>query len=426
MQLYAEQQAAVSHIYEYGETFLYGPMGSGKTITVLTAIAELMRDGVVQRVLVVAPRRVCESVWQQDAKKWGIDLGITFITGLPHRRLDLLRSNPDVCLVNFEILDWLKKSGELSRFDMLVVDESTKLKAGGKAFKALRGVIKDFAVRVVMTGTPVAESWQDLFYQMMLVDAGECFGRNKQTFLGRYFDADYMGYNWTLKEGAERLLATLIKDRFVTLPDYSKSLPELTEIIELVSLPMAAMDTYERLRKDYLIEGTTAINAAVLVGKLQQVACGFLYTDAGDTQQIHAAKQRCLNGLLADGEKTVVFYQYKEELIRLVQDLGECMTQDIEVFKQGQHQVLALHPKSAGHGVDLTTAARVIFLSAVWSRDQLRQSIARVWRRGQTRAVRVSVLVGRDTIEESIIAREAAKGSYQTLLLRHIGALNSA
>jgi len=306
---------------------------------------------------------------------------------------------------------------------MLVVDESTKLKGGGQAFKALRSSIGVFDVRLVLTGTPIAESWQDIFYQMMLVDNGAAFGRNKQKFLATFFESDFMGYNWTLKEGADKVIYERIRSRFVAWPSYTESLPELSETIERVKLPDDALNTYEILKHDMSLDDVTAVNAAVLVGKLQQASCGFLYLDdSDDSLFLHNEKMARLNAILKAGIKTVVFYQFKEELNRLTCTLDKsALTTDISAFKRASGpQVLAIHPKSAGHGVDLTCASRVVFLSAVWSRDLMRQSIARVWRRGQPRPVDVFILVGMGTIEDSIVAREQSKGDYHALLLRHI------
>ena len=146
-----------------------------------------------------------------------------------------------------------------------------------------------------------------------------------------------------------------------------------------------------------------------------------MYTDTNGVDPVHVEKMFRLNRHVKDNKKTVIFYQYKEELARLTARYSNGqLTTDINTFKRGECQLLAIHPKSAGHGVDLTIATRCIFMSAVWSRDLMRQSIARLWRRGQTSPVESIVLVGKDTIEETMIAREEGKATHHAALMSHL------
>jgi len=110
MPLYPDQDKAVTQIYETGEVFLYGEMGSGKTLTALNAMAELIRDNVVSRVLVCAPKRVCEQVWIQDNAKHSVGLNVVCAAGLsPAQRLDAIQDTQNqVILLNFENLKWAK------------------------------------------------------------------------------------------------------------------------------------------------------------------------------------------------------------------------------------------------------------------------------------------------------------------------------
>jgi len=431
-----KQLAAVTHIYEQGETYLVGPMGCGKTLTALTAMDELLKDGHVHRVLVIAPRKVCEQVWMQEVNKWGLHrLNVAIATGTPDNRERALTGSANVVCINFENLAWLfsktnlkagnlkagnlkagsLKAGSLfSGFDMLVVDEATKMKAGGKAFKSLRRHLSQFNTRLAMSGTPVSEDFGGLFYQAMIVDDGKAYGKNRQQWLERYFTpTDYMRYSWEVVTAAD-LLAPF-KHCMVTLPSYSDELPALIE--RTVLLGGCRTPEYDGLARDMIVNNVTAANAAVLTSKLQQAACGFLYDDDGETVPVHCKKSEWLAARLWDS-KTVIVYQYKEELARLKTLFPNCFEiKDIAAFKRSAAGLLVMHPRSAGHGISLVEASTMIFMGPVWSRDLTRQTIARCWRRGQTSTTTVYTLAGAGTIEESMIDREAGKAVHHAALL---------
>jgi len=420
MKLDAAQEAAVTHIYETGRAYLVGQMGSGKTITALTAAQELLDAGEVTRVLVVAPLKVCKDVWPREGEKWPhIHDEVAVACGPLKTRLYALKSNAKLVVVNFENLAWLLGSG--FDFDMLIIDEVTKLKAGGVAFKALRKALDRFTVRVSLTGTPVSESFEQLFYCAMAVDGGAAFGRNKSHFMSRFF-YQLSEYEWSLRPGAEVEIVVALGDMLIVLPDYVHTLPPSDEQVVKFPLGDEALGVYKQLVRDSLLgDEVTADNAAVLTGKLAQAASGFVYTDDGDTMFIHDAKIPVIASLLPDGESVVIVYQYREELIRLRKWFpGLLVLADgddrLDQFRR-EGGLLALHPKSAGHGLDLTTARTMIFVGPVWSSDLMRQTIARIWRRGQTLPCFVSVLAGIGTIEVEMIRREHEKQGHHALLM---------
>jgi len=419
MKLDEAQEAAITRIYETGRGYVVGQMGSGKTITALTAAQELLDAGEVQRVLVVAPLKVCKDVWPNEGAKWGhIHDAVAVACGPEKARINALQSEARIVCVNFENLAWLLGRGE--PFDMLIIDEVTKLKAGGVAFKALRKALDQFLVRVTLTGTPVSESFEQLFYCVMVVDGGSAYGRNKKKFMDRYF-WQLTEYQWELKPGAESVMVDAIQDILIVLPDYVHTLPPLRESVVKFALADDGLATYKALASDSLLgDHVTADNAAVLVNKLQQAASGFVYTDDGGTQFIHADKKAVIESLL-DDQPCVIVYQYAEDLARLrdwvpgARALGDGDHVLAEFRAHGG--VLLLHPKSAGHGLDLTVAARMIFVGPVWSSDLMRQTIARIWRRGQTRACDVFILCAIGTIEVEIVRREVGKQGHHDMLM---------
>jgi len=428
LQLNKEQQDAVTHVYEYGQTYLIAPMGAGKTAVALTAMDELIRDLAVKRVLVIAPLKVCQQVWQAEAVKWQVDkrLNIGLATAYIKSRTEIIQDPKyNVVLLNFENVAWffhpMRPWYKLHLFDMLVIDEVTKFKAGGVGFKKLRRYIPTFNTRLVMSGTPVAESWEGLFYPFMCVDNGTALGRNKQKFLERYFLSDYNGYNWTLRDGASTELYDRINGAIVNLPSYEHELPPITYHTKMVSLTEVAKLAYGKMARDFMLNTRiTAANAAVKTGKLQQIACGFIYPDDDSVVHLHINKTKALFKLLVFNIPTVIVYQFKEEKNRLENLLGSDITFNVEDWQAGKAIFLGMHPRSAGHGISLTRAERLIFMSPIWSRDLTRQTIGRVWRRGQTKPVTIYTLLTEGTIDEEIHRREGAKSEHHSMLQAHI------
>jgi hypothetical protein len=424
MILNADQQAAVTHIYENQSTYLIGPMGAGKTPVALTAIDELMRDEHIARVLVVAPKRVCTDVWPVEPAKWQLSrLNVAVATGTAAQRVKIFNSCANVVCISFELLPWLFRETRLwQTFDMLIIDELTKLKAGGVGFKALRGKLGHFNVRVGLTGTPVSENFEGLFYQVFAVDDGQSFGRNKSTWLESYFYAtDYNNYNWEIQRGMAATLISVFKHLVVSLPGYAHELPGLTDT--LVEVDDCRGDEYDDMVRTFIAEGVVADNAAVMTGKLQQLANGFLYDD-GDTLNIHYNKQSALQALLSQysGQPVVVVYQFEAEHDRLLltPDVHIYTVDELDQWRASSEGVLALHPKSAGHGVDLTHSSVMIFMSPLWSRDLTVQTKARIYRRGQTSACHVYTLIGGDTLDIDIVERVEDKSAHHALLLAHL------
>lgn len=437
-----EQQAAVTHIYENDSTYLIGQMGSGKTVVALTAAMELLRDASpepafeggdddVRRVLVVAPPRVITDVWSKEHTTWShlSHLNVGIARGTPEERLNVVRTDAEIVVLSFDTLPWFFETfGGTHGFDMLVIDEITKMKAGGVAFKALRKRLNDFKVRVVMTGTPVAESWTDLFYCMLACDGGALFGRNKQAFLNKYFyPVDFERRNWAILPHCIDTVTDLISDTVVVLPDYVDQLPPLTEEVFDVGLGPHAREYYDTFERDSINDVATADSAAVQVGKLQQIASGFIYPDEEYALPVYVHDEKlAAAGRLSQEGPTIFVYQFKEELGRLKErfpdgaQLGVSDKQDaatLALWRSGELEQLFLHPKSAGHGLDLTAGCRMVIMSPIWSRDLMRQVIARIWRRNQTEPCWVRILCAVNTVDGDIVAREQGKGGHMELLM---------
>lgn len=439
------QQLAIDRLYETNQTLLIANMGAGKTVILLSAIKELIQAGTIERVLIFGPLKVVSTVWQAEACKWGHTeaLNIRLCTGNPTQRDKIVsdaQNDKGILLVNYDLMAWFfNRYKKKHQFDGIVFDEISKLKAGGKGFKRLRTHIESFNWRVGMTGTPVAEDFIGLYYQTYALDAGKRFGSRRDRFLMEYFyPTDYQQYNWAMKNSSAARITNKLSDLVYTVPDYRGELPALNMIKSYVKLPVKVMNMYHEFSRTQVLEingfpPQSAENAAVLTGKLQQIASGsiYIYDTYGERKSyamLHTVKLKRCKELVEtmNGEPTIICYWFKHELELLQRQFPNAVNLDAkgaqEAWNAGQVQVLLMQPMSASHGIELQHGGHnMIIMSPVWSNDITEQTIARIWRKGQTKPVNVYEIIANGTVDEMIVDRVEGKKKFDEMFTGMLG-----
>lgn len=129
----------------------------------------------------------------------------------------------------------------------------------------------------------------DLWSQVYLLDQGRRLGRTLTQYRQSYFTpgrgSGRVVYEWRLNKGAEVLIQDRLKDLCVSMSaaDWLQ-MPERIMVDRPVELPQAALEAYRTLARDMVVELTaadngtlTAASAAVLAGRLLQMASGCVY-----------------------------------------------------------------------------------------------------------------------------------------------------
>lgn len=434
--LHDYQNKVVDFILEKERCALLLEMGLGKSVSTLTAISDLHDSMAVQKVLVIAPLRVANSVWAQEVEKWDHlkHLRVSVCTGSEKARRSALHRDADVYVINRENVVWLvdlyKKKWP---FDAVVVDESSSLKnPSAKRFRALKKVLPYTNYMVLLTGTPSPNSLMDLWAQMYLVDFGESLGRTVTGYRQRFFEQDFTGYRWTIREGCDEKIHNLISDKVISMSaeDYL-DLPDRIDLEAMVELPAPAMKRYKDLEKTLLAELETgeeveAISAAALANKMMQFSNGAAYHDEHKNwAEIHSAKLDALADIVEDnpGENILVAYNYKFDLERLLKRFPQAVVLDkeqstIDRWNNGEIQILLAHPASAGHGLNLQRGgALCVWFGLNWSLELYQQFNARLHRQGQTKPVRIIHIVSKDTIDQRVLSVLKDKDATQASLL---------
>jgi len=407
MKLRDYQEQAADFLYEHDRAMILAPVGAGKTAITLTAMQAMLEAGVVERFLVLAPKRVCTDVWPVEQPIWAPNVTLAVAVGTPAQRKAALYSGAQIIVTNYDNIQWLATQ-TLAHIDGIVYDELTKLKnPSGARFKALNKVIDPIAVRWGLTGSFTSNGLEDVFGQCKIVDQS-LLGRSKGAFQQQYFILINKEYgDWAPRPGSLAQVMERIKPAtFLLEPgDYKDKLPPLNTVELRCDMDML---DYNTMKKDFVLNDVVAVNAAVVTQKLQQMASGFLYTDNGPVW-LSSHKFDRLEDLLAENQRanTLVVYTYKEELAELKRRFPHAQTLDddraIERWNAGQVELLLVHPKSAGHGLNLQHGGHhIVFLSLPWSLELYEQTIGRLHRSGQKNAVWCYIMLTHKTVDEKI------------------------
>ena len=436
------QTYATNFILEHPVAAVLLEMGLGKSVITLTAIYELMLNRFeVEKVLVIAPLRVARDTWPAEIEKWEHLKGLTYSVsiGTEAERLAALRRPAHLYLINRENVDWLiTKSGIPFAFDMVVIDELSSFKShAAKRFKSLLKVRPTVKRMVGLTGTPSSNGLMGLWAEFRILDMGQRLGRYITHYRNNFFVPDkrnqQMIFSYKPRAGAEDAIYRLISDITISMKsaDFLK-MPECIINEVPVALSEKEWSVYQALKEDMVVdlkdEEIDAVNAAVLSGKLLQMANGAVYNEEKDIIHIHDRKLDALEDLIegANGKPVLVAYWYNHDLQRIKERFSVReikASQDIKDWNNGDIPVAVIHPASAGHGLNIQFGgSTIIWFGLTWSLELYQQTNARLWRQGQNDTVVIHHIIAKDTIDEDVMAALRKKEKIQSALIDSVKA----
>ena len=448
--LHEYQKKAVEHIITHKYCGLFLEMGLGKTVSTLTAVEKLMYDYLeVNSVLVIAPKRVAETVWAEEAQKWEHLQHLTFskIIGTEKQRLEaFFHKKADIHIISRDNIAWLCSiCASNLPYDMLVIDELSSFKNHqSQRFKALR-LARPWIKRVVgLTGTPAPNGLIDLWPQIYLMDRGERLGKTITKYRSTYFTPGksngYVVYNYNLQGGAEQAIRNKIGDICISMQaqDYL-NMPMLTNNYVKLEMPEDILAAYHKFEKDSIMKlinsdnevEITALNAAGLSNKLLQFANGAIYDEDKNVYPIHDIKLEALEEIVEEacGKPILVAWTYQFDRDRIMKYLSKYKprelktAKDIQDWNDGKVQLMLAHPASAGHGLNLQAGGNIIvWFGLTWSLELYQQFNARLYRQGQKQGVIIHHLYMAQTHDEDVILALKNKDRVQMSLMNSIKA----
>lgn len=263
----------------------------------------------------------------------------------------------------------------------------------------------------------------DLWAEVGILDKGERLGR----FITRYRDAyfkpksmnPYTGvvFSYAPRPGAEEQIYNRISDMTISMRsnDYL-DMPKLVEVDHFVEMGPKEQKLYQQMVEDMVVdigdEEITAANAAVLSGKLLQMASGALKTGEDSYVNIHQKKLDMLADLIEEANQNVLvvyWFRHNHKRIKdyleskgyLVRDIKT--EQDIEDWNAGSVQVALINPASAAHGLNLQKGGSVeIWFDLTFSNELYEQTVCRLYRQGQKHPVSIHRILTKGTIDEHV------------------------
>ena len=442
------QTFAIRHILTHEQAALFLNMGFGKTVITLTAIEYLMyQEFEIRKPLIIAPLRVAKNTWPAEIQKWDHLKGLTWsvAVGTAEERKAALGQKADIYIINRENIQWLvEESGFPFDFDMLVIDELSSFKSWqAKRFKSLMKVRPRVKRIVGLTGTPSSNGLMDLFAEFKLLDMGKRLGRFIGQYRNAFFTPERMNgpivYSYRPLPGAEEEIYRRIGDITISMRARGQlRMPELITTNYEVEMSYPEIRQYVKMKRELMLSlpdgEVTASNAAVLTGKLLQLASGAIYADDGSVMYLHDRKLDALEDIIEgmNGRPLLVAYWFKHDYERIAARLTKLdiaferldSEASMQRWNAGKIQVALAHPASTGHGLNLQAGGNTIcWFTPTWSLELYQQMNARLYRQGQTAdTVVIMHIVTKDTVDSRVLKALSEKDRIQEALIEAVKA----
>lgn len=443
--LYAHQRASVAFIYSRERSFDASDPGTGKTRSAITAFAARRGEG-AGCALILAPKSLLRTAWQDDFTRFAPHL--TTSVALAANREKAFKEDADVYITNIDAVNWLVKQPpafwKRFRNGMLIVDESSAFKHHTSArSKAINKIKQHFPYRHLMTGTPNSNTITDLWNQINILDDGRRLGTSFFSFRNSVCDPKQVGpmpnmVKWTDREGVHEIVGKLIED--LTIRHQFEScidIPPNALTIRNYYLSPQQLRAYKEMEQDAVTQAAdgklvNAVNGAVVMTKLLQIASGAAYTETHDVACVDTGRYELVADLVEEREHSLVFFLWghqRDALIAAFEARGisytviDGSTGDAERaaavrnYQAGFYKVLLAHPQSAAHGLTLTRGTATIWASPTYNLEHWLQGNRRIYRAGQTQRTETILITAPGTIEEKVAETLQAKDERQMNLL---------
>lgn len=442
------QEGMVAHLKDNLQAALFCGMGLGKTACTLRAYVDLLNAGEMHGVLIIAPLRVCAVTWPDQVRRWGFSKHLKVVSMRTEEGVKAWEDGTaDIYLANFEMIasksiKGKKYPGLFERHvngrmpvDTLLIDELSCLKANSKRTKTVIKYRSYFKRVHALTGTPSPNGLLDLFYPLKVLDGGERLGSNVVNFRSRWFDSDYMGYNYTPKPHAHDDIHNRISDIcLVRRSEEHLDVPDCDVVDVDVTLTAPLRKQYKALEKTLLLDlgdsTVTAATAATLVNKLQQFTSGAVYDEDGETVRLHDIKLKALEKLIGK-EPTLVLTRYRSEMDAVLDAFPEAEAfseKQMHRWRAGEIKTWVANPKSLSHGIDgiQDSCRRIVWLSLTYSLEEYAQTNARIVRTGQEKAATIYRIMAADTVDWAVASALENKADGQSGLMMSIAILQKS
>ncbi len=412
---FAHQKVTAEFLANQRKAFCFNEQGTGKTASVIWAVDYLMKLGLVKRVLVICPLSIMKSAWQADLFKFAIHRTVAVAHGSAKKRKEIVEAGAEFVVVNFDGVGIIKKQIMDGGFDLIVVDEASAYKnAQTVRWKDLRDLTRAVKGLWMLTGTPAAQSPVDAYGLAKLVNPS-----GVPMFFGQFRDKvmnKVSMYRWIPKPDASQTVHTILQPAIRFEKKQCLDLPPVTFTEREAPMTPQQKSFYKRLKDEMLIEAAgeevSAVNAAVKINKLLQIACGSVYTDNHEVVDFDVSNRLNVVQEVVDesSNKVLIFVPFTHSIEVLAKHLTKNgITCDVingevsvnrrsDIVQRFQSQpdpkVLVIQPMAASHGLTLTAADTIIWYAPCTSVETYLQANARIDRPGQVNPMTIVHITG--------------------------------
>lgn len=404
--------------------FCFNEQGTGKTASAIWASDFLMKEGKINRVLIICPLSIMESAWRNDLFSVAMHRTVDIAYGPADKRRKIINQGADYVIINYDGVEIVADEIINGGFDCIIVDEATHYKnAQTRRWKTLYKLLSTSTWLWMMTGTPAAQSPLDAYGIAKLVNPSAV-----PRFYGSWRDqvmVKITQFRWLPKPDATDTVYRVLQPAIRFTKDECLDLPEMVYVKREVELTRQQAKYYKQLKEKLVLqaagEEVTAANAAIGMTKLLQISSGAVYTDNGESLEFDIKHRYAVLREVIDesSKKVLVFVPFKHTIDILTDKLRadgittEIIRGDVSahnrtaIFKRFQEEqdprVLVIQPQSAAHGVTLTAANTVVWWGPTSSLETYAQANARVHRAGQDHKCTVVQLQG-SPVEKHVYA----------------------
>lgn len=412
-------------------------IGTGKTQSTLWAADYLMRAGVIRKVLILSPLSTLQRVWGDGIFTSLTDRKFVVLHGSSERRMKLLRTEADYYIINHDGFPIIADEAR-EMFDLVIVDEAAVYRnAQTQRYKIFQRFMNmnPQAWLWLLTGTPTPNAPTDAWALAKLIGSPYC----TRTFTSfREQVMQKIGqFKWIPRPESLEIVKHVLQPAVRFTRDECFDLPDTIIQTRHVDLTPEQKKHYQAMLKHFCssvsVDTITAVNEAVKLQKLVQIACGVAYSDDGQTVEIDASPRvKLVRDIIEEaGEKVIVFVPLTGTLHMLEKELSKEFTVAVvngevsatkrsEIFRAFQHdrnpQVLVAHPGTMAHGLTLTTASTIIWYGPTNSNETYQQANGRIERIGKKHVSNVIHIEGTE-LERKMYERLQNKQKLQGLLL---------
>lgn len=458
------QKIAKDFLIKTPKAGLFLDVGFGKTLTTLTALKELSKQGNLHgHILVIAPKAIARSTWIDEMAKWNIHANIvSLIVNEKGKQLsrakrlalyeEIEKHAPAFYFINREMIcdlvKWHIQNKKAWAFPNIIIDELQSFKSyKAERFKAIKTIMPYTERFIGLTGTPVPNGLMDLWAEIYMMDGGKRLGKNITAYRKTFFDPglviDNNVVSWNIKPGAEDEIYKRISDLVISIKNPDIKLPPITYNDVYCYMTADEKKQYKTLMKEKVIDVKdsdgndiviTAANAAVLSAKLRQMSSGTLYINENkEYTVIHQHKLEHLEYIINNtGSPVLIAYHFKsdkDQIMAYLQKAGiesrkfDGSPEMIHEWNKGNIPVMLLQPKSCGHGINIQDGGHTL----VWytipdSLESYIQVIGRLYRQGQKYPVMVHHLLTEGTIDPRVLKNVQNKNISERALIDAVSA----